>query len=175
MTSLKRMRFPTLFASAAALAAVTPAAAEDIQIPAPAFVRQCPCGTESNPAVETAGTITPVQGRSSYFAALPYAGRGSVCSMSMVYRDANQNEALTVSLFRKKIEVGAQIDAAPILVARVVSASGVSDAVRKTDAKRINNPAVNTSNSFYYLQADFDNINMDLVGVQVDIRNTCPS
>ncbi len=92
-----------------------------------------------------------------------------------MYRDANQNEALTLSPFRKKIEVGAQIDAAPILVARVVSASGISDAVRKVDAKRINNPAVNTRNSFYYLQAEFENINMNLVGVQVDIRNTCPS
>lgn len=175
MTSHYSMRLSLLIAVAPLVAAVAPATAEVVQIPAPALVRQCPCDIDESPAVENNGTITPARGASSYFAALPFTGKGEVCSMTIVYRDVNENEALTVSLFRKKIEVGAKIDAKPVLIATVKSASGTPDTVRKTSAKKINNPSVDTGTAFYYLRAEFQNLNMDLVGVQVDIRKTCPS
>ena len=157
------------------VAAAAPAMAEVVQIPGPAFSRQCPCNFESAPAVETKGSITPSSGASSYFAALPYAGVGKVCAMSMIYRDVNAAESLTVSLFRKKIQLGSAVDGGRDLVARAVSAGGVPDEVRKASAPTIKVAPVNTANAFYYVQADFQNVNMDLVGVQIDIRESCPS
>lgn len=159
---------------AAAFMAVSPAIAEIVQIPGPAFVRQCPCNISTDPATESNGSISVSNGASSYFATLPYSGAAKVCAMSMIYRDVNQAEQLTVTLLRKKIDIGGSIDAAPGVVARVRSAGGAPNTVRKADAPTINSPTVNSATGFYYLRADFENVNMDLVGVQVDIRPNCP-
>lgn len=174
MSTLTRMPLRTLFGAVCLMtAAAAPAIAEVVQIPGPAFVRQCPCDGAPVPAIENAGTIAPALGASSYFAALPFAGTGQVCSMTMVYRDANQKETLTASLYRKRIQVGAEIDAEPFLIARAVSAAGVVETVRKVKATMISNPAIDTEKGFFYVRADFQNINMDLVGVQVEIQDAC--
>ncbi|PZQ11225.1 MAG: hypothetical protein DI565_18155 [Ancylobacter novellus] len=174
MSFFARMPVRPLFGALCLMvAAAAPAMADVIQIPAPAFSRQCPCEFESAPAIETKGSITPSSGASSYFAAVPFVGAGQVCSMSMIYRDVNEAEALTVSLFRKRILLGSAVDAGRDLMARAVSAGGTPDAVRKADAPTIKVSPINSSKAFYYVQADFRNVNMDLVGVQIDIRQSC--
>lgn len=171
MSFLLRMSLGPL--AGALLIAASPSRAEVVQIPGPAFVRQCPCNGAPVPAIETNGAITAI-GPSVYHASLPFQGNGQVCAMSMIYRDVNESEQLTVNLLRKRIQIGGDIDVAPQLVARARSAGGVTDTVRQAEAT-VNSPTVNSETGFYYLRAEFANVNMDLVGVQVDIRPSCPT
>jgi hypothetical protein len=159
------------FAAAIAFPAVATAAI--LQIPAPALIRQCPCAVGSGSAIEDRGTLT-AEGPSSFYAALPFSGAGQVCSMSMVYRDVNANEKVKASLLRKTFAVGATAFANPVTMATVQSAAGVNGAVRVATTTSIPSPAINTATGFYYVKVDFDNININLIGLQIDVRSSCP-
>ncbi|MDR4307315.1 hypothetical protein IHQ68_11875 [Chelatococcus sambhunathii] len=158
-----------------ALGAATPAEAAIYAIPAPAFVKQCPCGPGTDvTATETRGTIALQNGGpAQFFAAVPFAGSGQVCGFTMIYRDINAAERLTATLLRKTFTVGGYIYDIPVTMAQAVSANGVTNSVRSVSATTIPSPAINTTTGFYYVRIDMQNINMDLLGVQIDIRSAC--
>lgn len=151
-----------------------PAKATVYQIPAPAFTQHCACTIGIGPDTVSNGVLTP-DGPGNFFATLPFTGTGNLCQLTMIYRDVNAEQSMNASVVRRNYLIGQPVAASGTTqLALVTSASGTPDTIRSATTTSIANPAINTSTGFYFVRVHFDNINMDLVGVQVDIRPTCP-
>ncbi len=60
------------------------------------------------------------------YAAVDFPADGQrICSLSLVYQDINNNDAMTARLFRKAFKEGGNAFNNPILIATVTSAPGV--------------------------------------------------
>ena len=152
--------------------------AELIVLSAVDFVKRCivectvPNGDEN---VIDRGVLKPNDG-GRFFASVSFPVNGQrVCSFALVYHDINANDPLTAKLIRKRFVLGADAFNNPIVMASVASAAGVTDAARRVTTTAINQPVIQKGNSFYYVEVFAKTINLDFLGVQIDVRPTCPS
>lgn len=155
------------------LASAGTAKADIIQIAAPAFVEQCPCGPE--PAADAENGVLVTQGtNATYFAAVPFPDTGlEVCSFSFVYRDANNADDMTARLLRKPYSVGDNAFAKPTVMAKVNSSGNQGD-IRIASTSQIKSPAIDLDEAFYYVEVDVVTFNLDFLGVKIDARQNCP-
>lgn len=177
-----RGRRPTRFRPAlgvlaivAATFAFAPAAKADmISISGAAFIQQCPCSASGNLPDVNKGVLVPTD-QSNLYAAVDFPKNGQkICSLSVVYQDINANDAMTAKLFRKAFVVGGNPFNNPTVIASVSSAPGVVNTVRKATTTTINSPTINETTGFYYVEVSVPTINLNLLGVQIDYRPTCP-
>jgi hypothetical protein len=176
----RRSRGAILAAAGLALAALagfaTAARAELLGISATGFVLHCPCAVDpSDESLERNGVLQITRQNSRFYSAVVFPKNGDkVCSFSLVYRDVNGNDAIRARLFKKTFAVGGPAFGSPVVMATASSAPGVSDTVRQTRTTSINQPAINKANAFYYVLVDAPTINLAFLGVQIDVRATCP-
>jgi hypothetical protein len=150
------------------------ARANILQLSATAFTARCPCVDFDN-AEELNGVLEPQSSQSRFFSAVMFPVSGqNVCSFSLVYQDTNASETLTASLKQKKFAVGGATFGAPVTMASVSTGAGAVNTVRKATTSAITNPKITAGNSFYYVEIDQANINLNVLGVQIDVRPTCP-
>lgn len=159
---------------AGSFALTATARAEVISLSGTAFIRQCPCPSSDNQPDVSNGVLFPTNG-ANFYAAVDFPANGlRICSLSLVYHDINANDALTARLFRKSSVVGSDPLAAPKIIAEVSSAAGVVNTVRRATTRAITLPLINDNAGFYFVQVAAPTINLNLVGVQIDYRQTCP-
>ncbi len=102
-----------LAATFTSLAAAPAARAEILQLSATAFVSR---GVTSSTDDEGAGMLQNATGQ--YYATVPFPVSGMrVCSFSLWYRDDDVNHNITARLLRKRVAVGANAFAAPVVMA----------------------------------------------------------
>jgi len=167
------------FAAACALsvAPLGTASAELINISAGDFQEWCTVecfGGASNSDVFDRGVLKPDDiGR--FYASVPFPVNGQrVCSLSLIYQDSNANDPLVATLFRKRFSLGQNAYTEPVAMASVASAPGVSKNARRVTTRNIIQPTVQKANSFYYVEVFAETINLNFLGVQIDVRPTCP-
>ena len=97
-----------------------------------------------------------------------------ICSLSIVYQDINNGDAMTARLFRKTFNVGGNAFNNPILIGSVDSAAGVVNTTRKTTTM-LDSPTINENSGFYYVEVTLYTFNLNLIGVQIDYRPSCPA
>lgn len=155
----------------------TPARAEIISLSATGFVRHCPCVVDGSQESNTHAGVVEVTGQAStFYSAVDFPKDGQrVCGLSLVYRDVNGNDAIRARLFKKTFNNGGPAFGAPVLMVTAESTPGISDTVRITTTNGINQPVITQSKAFYYVLVDAPTINLAFLGVQVDVRPTCPN
>ena len=154
--------------------AITPANAEIISISGAAFIQQCPCAPSGGIPTLDRGVLKPTD-VSKFYVDVPFPiGGQKICSLSIVYQDINANDNMTARLFRKKFALGGNVFNNPVAIATVSSANGVVQQVRKATTTAVNPRAISKGDSFYYVEVFFPTINVNLIGVQIDHRPTCP-
>jgi len=158
-----------------ALVGIAPSASADtLQISATSLVRRCPCSIQTDDAEVTAGVLQSKQQNARYFFPVVFPRDGErVCSFSMIYRDVNANDTIVARLKRKRFTEGGTAFNAPATIAHVKSAAGVVDAIRRATTTKIDQGAINTLNSFYFLEVDVPTVNLDLVGFQIETKKEC--
>ncbi len=161
---------------AAMLGFAAPAAAEIISLSATGFVKHCPCIADGTPESNENNGVLEMTGQASrFYIAVDFPKNGDkVCTFSLVYRDINGNDAIRARLFKKTFKVGGPAFAPPVLMVTAASSPGVSDTVRQTKIAGINQPVISKANSFYYVLVDAPTINLAFLGVQLDVRPSCP-
>ncbi|WP_159716524.1 hypothetical protein [Geminicoccus flavidas] len=148
-----------------------PAKAETIAISAMGFGTHCPCPAPGGYLEEEqAGTLKTIMPNSRFFAPVSFPSGVKVCRLSLVYRDVNANDAIEARLVRKTYASGSNPFSAPVVMARVTSASGVVDAVRIASSTSISQPTINNSNSFYYVLVTSVTFNLDFLGVKIETK-----
>ena len=179
----RRRAAPALLGAAAAAACLgfgllgfaPEAKAEIVGISATAFTRHCPCvedGTqESNTHV---GVLEMTGQNSTFYANVDFPRDGDkVCSVSLVYRDVNGNDAIRARLFRKAFSSGGNPFASPTLMATATSASGTQSTTRIAKTTAIASATVSQGSAFYYVEVDAPTINLAFLGVQIDVKASC--
>ncbi len=153
----------------------TPARAEIVSLSATGFVRHCPCVEDGTQESNTHDGVVEMTGQfSTFYAAVDFPKDGQkVCSVSLVYRDVNGNDAIRARLYKKSFTNGGPAFAAPTLMATATSAAGTPDTVRIAKTSVINQPSIAQANAFYYVLVDAPTINLAFLGVQIDVKGTC--
>ena len=149
--------------------------AEIISLSAVDFVLRCSplCQTspEPDPSEVEKGVLKPFD-IGTYFARVPFPANGlNVCSFALIHQDKS-DENMTARLLRKVFKLGNPALNNPKVMAQVVS-SGNSDNARRAKTTNINAAKISQGNSFYYVEVDV-NFNLRFLGVQIDVRPTCP-
>lgn len=166
-----------LIAVPAILAFSAPVAkAEMISLSGVAFVKRCPCpvGVSGDGSEESNGVLKTIDPESRFFADVVFPVSGQrVCGFRLLYRDVNAADAMVAKLFKKPVAIGGNPFAAPTLMAQVSSAAGVSTLERIAATAAIASPVINNFNAFYYVEVDAETFNLDIVGVQIDVRPAC--
>ena len=145
-----------------------------LSISGAAFVQQCPCAPSGNLPDVTKGGLFPTD-QSNLYAAVDFPTNGQkICSLSLVYQDINANDTMTARLFRKAFAVGRNPLNNPTIIVTAKSAGGVVNTVRKTTTKTATPPTINDASGFYFVEVSMPTINLNLLGVQIDYRPTCP-
>ena len=169
-----------ILASAVALGAglfsfATPAKAEIMSYSATGFVRHCPCVEDGTQESNTHDGVLEFTGQfSTFYAAVDFPKDGQqVCSVSLVYRDVNGNDAIRARLYKKTFASGSNVFAAPTLMATATSAGGTPVTVRIAKTSAINQPKIAQGGAFYYVLVDGPTINLAFLGVQIDVKATC--
>ncbi|MFO1049639.1 MAG: hypothetical protein U1E52_17295 [Geminicoccaceae bacterium] len=158
------------------LCALAPAAkAEIVSLSATGFVRHCPCVEDGTQESNTHDGVLEFLGQNNtFYAAVDFPTEGQkICSLALVYRDVNGNDAIRARLFKKSFTNGGNPFAAPTVVATATSATGVPATVRIAKTTTINQPTVAQANAFYYVLVDGPTINLAFLGVQIDVKKTC--
>lgn len=157
------------------LLTVPAAQAEIISISTVALDLRCPCSPGGEDPLLEKGVLKP-SAQSKFYASVSFPTNGQrVCSFSLVYHDVNANNAITARLFRKAFAHNtSNAFNPPTLMAVVNSAAGVSNLARKATTTAIASGVIAKQNSFYYVEVTFPTINMNVLGVQIDVRPTCP-
>jgi hypothetical protein len=153
-----------------------PAKAEILQIAGAGFERRCPCGADGaeDDAEEVRGVLMPKNVDMRYFAPVVFPVNGQrVCSFSLVYNDINAADTMVATLKRKVFNVGGSPFNLNTVMASVQSAAGTPDTVRRATDNTIFSPVINTANSFYFVQIDVPTVNLNILGVQIDVRPSC--
>lgn len=161
----------TLAASAMVMAPV--ANAEIVSVPAAAFSPNTPVdfndfGSDDEGVFKPANIvrlIAPVD--------FPRNGQ-KICKMTLVHSDENNNEDLIMQLLRKTAVTGALANATPPVIVAQVSSSGNSNTIRRASTTNISPRKINDTSGFYYLKTFFVNVNLNFIGVQLDVKSTCP-
>lgn len=163
-------------AFAATLLGAAPAArAEIVSLSATGFVRHCPCVEDGTQESNTHDGVLEFLGQNNtFYAAVDFPTEGQkICSLALVYRDVNGNDAIRARLFKKSFTNGGNPFTAPTVVATATSATGVPATVRIAKTTAINQPTVAQANAFYYVLVDGPTINLAFLGVQIDVKKTC--
>lgn len=158
------------------LLGLAPAArAEIVSLSATGFTRHCPCVEDGTQESDTQNGVLQMTGQfSNFYAAVDFPADGRrVCSLSLVYRDVNGNDAIRARLFKKTFSSGGQAFTAPVLMATATSAAGTQPTVRIAKTTAITQPVIAQANAFYYVQVDAPTINLAFLGVQIDVKPTC--
>jgi hypothetical protein len=100
--------------------------------------------------------------------------RQQVCRFTLLYHDVNAQDTLTARLVRKPFAVGGDPFSSPVIMAEVSSASEVSDTVRRATTTAITSPTITKGRAFYYVEVEAPTFNLNMLGVQIDVRPTCP-
>lgn len=152
-----------------------PAKAEIMSYSATGFVLHCPCIEDGSQESNTHDGVLELTGQfENFYMAVDFPKDGQkVCSVSLVYRDVNGNDAIRARLFKKTFTNGGAPFGAPVLMATATSASGTPNTVRIAKTSTINQPSIAQANAFYYLQVDGPTINLAFLGVQIDVKASC--
>jgi hypothetical protein len=158
------------------VAVSSPALAEILQISATGMVKRCPCDPSSTDTSEEDNGVLVLKGNNvRYFTPVALSQGQRVCSFSMLYNDVNANDTMTARLERKNFTVGGNPFILPVTMATVKSAGGVPDTVRKATQTTIKAPLINAATAFYYIELDAPTVNLNVLGFQIDVRQTCPA
>ena len=172
--SRSRLALATLVLFAGASAAAPDAKAAILSIPAIGMVQYCDPSCSNNPPVLDRGVLKPTAFTRLY-APVDFPTNGQeICSLSIVYQDTNNGDAMTARLFRKAFNVGGNAFNNPILIGSVDSAAGVVNTVRKSTTM-LDSPTINETSGFYFVEVTLDTVNLNLIGVQIDYRPSCPA
>jgi hypothetical protein len=165
----------TMFALFAGTVALAPVAKADIlSISGAAFVRQCPCNAGDTLPDVKKGVLVPTS-RSTFDAAVDFPKNGQkICSLSLVYEDTNNKDSMTARLLRKSFTPGGNPFNNPTILATVQSAPGMLATVRKATFF-LDPPTIDETTGFYFVEVSTPTINLNLLGVQVDYRPSCPA
>ena len=146
-----------------------------LQISATGFAPRCPC---DNPASNTdigeehLGRLLNAEGQ--YFAPVVFPAPGRVCKFALIYRD---NDAagvnVTAKLMRKRFAAGDDAFNPPVVMAKAKSA-GADNFIRIAEDTTIKQGAIHPGNSFYFVELDVPFSTLEVLGVQIDFRKTCP-
>jgi len=152
--------------------------AEIIGLSATGFTRHCGLGGCVHDGTDESSThdgVVEMTGQSNaFYADVDFPRDGDkICSLSLVYRDVNGNDAITARLFRKSFSSGGNPFSAPTLIATAASASGTLTTTRITKKTLTTPPTVAQSSGFYYVEVDAPTINLAFLGVQIDVRSSC--
>lgn len=113
----QRLALSLFVLGAAGLGLAGPAKAAIISISAMGFSMHCPCTVD--PADDSTDNNGTLQAQDQFVrpsAAVPFPTDGQrVCSMSLVYRDVNANDAIRARLLRKTFASGGNAFAAPTI------------------------------------------------------------
>jgi hypothetical protein len=172
--SMSRLALATLLFAGASVAAPAAKAAV-LSIPVVAFSQFCDPACSMNPPTLDNGVLKPMAFTTVY-APVDFPTNGErICFLTLIYQDINAGDAMTATLFRKAFAVGSNPFNPPVVIGAVSSAAGVVNTVRKATTK-INPPAlINENAGFYFVKVLFPTINLNLLGVQIDYRPTCPA
>ena len=158
-----------LAAALTSIAAVPAARAEILQLSATAFVAR---GVTSSVDDEGAGMLQNATGQ--YYATVPFPVAGmTVCSFSLVYRDFDSNHNITARLLRKNLNLGGTAFNPPVVMAQAAS-TGFSDNMRRAWDTTITNPLISPGAAFYYVDLDIPFSALQVVGVQITYKASCP-
>ncbi len=158
-----------LAAALAAFVAVPAARAEILQLSATAFVAR---GVTSSVDDEGAGMLQNATGQ--YYSIVPFpVGGMRVCRFSLLYRDFDVNHNITARLLRKNINIGGTAFTPPVVMAQVAS-NGSNDNMRRASTTAITNPVISPGTAFYYVDLDIPFSALQIVGVQIEHKATCP-
>jgi hypothetical protein len=156
------------------------ASAELLVYSATDFVKQCALNTadstcnDDKPSEVHLGVLLP-QDQARYYSSISFPVNGQrVCRFTLVYNDTNAADAITARLIRKAFVNGGNPLHFNIVMASVSSAAGVPNTVRLATTMAINSPVILKGNSFYYVEVLVPTVNLNLLGVQIDVRPTCP-
>jgi hypothetical protein len=154
----------------------SPARAEILQISGTGFIRHCPCDADPADDAQIENGVLKVESTNvHYFAPVMFPRSGQrVCSFSMIYHDINAADTMVVQLKKRVFVISGNPFATPLVMAGVRSAGGVPDSVRVATQNTIKHPVIDTSDAFYYVELRAPSANLNLIGVQIDVRPNCP-
>jgi hypothetical protein len=150
--------------------------ADTLQISGAGFVRHCPCDFDlaADTALVNNGVLQPQATNTHYFASVVFPRDGErVCGFTLVYRDVNAKDAMTVRLLRKVAKTNGDAAVPPVEMATVKSAHGTPDTIRIASTRRIKSPEINTANSFYFVEAEVPTVNLEIIGVRIEVAPSC--
>lgn len=148
--------------------------AEILSLSAPGFTQQCPCSISGNTPEINRGVLVTTDVTTVY-ANVDFPVNGQkVCKLTLVYHDINGNDAMTARLYRKPFASGDDPFVNLTTVASVSSASNVVNTIRIANRTLTTPHTINETNGFYYVAVSAPTINLNLLGVQIDYRATCP-
>lgn len=129
----------------------------------------------SDDALDTAGTAENgvlQNAKGKFYAPVVFPNIGDrVCRFAMVFRDFDTDVNVTARLLRKPFVAGGNAFSPPVVMAALTSAGAV-DGVRRLVDTTISNPALSLT-SFYSVEVEMEST-LQLVGLQIDVRPTCP-
>jgi len=157
------------------LLAASYASADTLQISGAGLVRHCPCDVDpADDALVEQGVLKPQVSNGLYFAPVVFPRDGeTVCRFTMVYRDVNAADTITAQLLRKRFTVGGNAANAPVVMSTVKSAGGTTNTVRVATDTTIGTPLINTNTSFYFIQVQVPTVNLEILGFQIEVGQTC--
>jgi hypothetical protein len=139
------------------------------------FVRRCPCPSGADRTEVENGVLKVIDDTSRFFRSISFpVNLQQVCSFSLIYHDINANDTLTARLVRKPFTVDGNPFSRPVIMATVRSASGVPDTVRRATTTNIRSRTIGKGRAFYYVEIEAPTFNLNILGVQIDVRPTCP-
>jgi hypothetical protein len=169
-----RLTLAMLVLFAGSFAWMSVARADIISISGAGFIQQCPCAASGNLPNVNKGVLVPTD-QSKLYAAVDFPVNGQrICSVSLIYQDINNSDAMTARLLRKSFAVGGNPFNNPAVIAAVSTAAGVVNTVRKATTTSISSPVINENNAFYFVEVSAPTINLNFLGVQIDHRTNCP-
>lgn len=152
---------------------MTPSAsAELIRISATSFALRTASGSTDLVGEGGAGLLQNAKG--SYFAAVDFPTVGKVCRFSLVYRDFDSNFQIVARLIKKKIALGGSAFDPPVTMARIrTGVAAASNGVMRKATNVIKEPAT-PSTAFYFVELDVPATTLQVVGVEIVQKSSCP-
>jgi hypothetical protein len=152
-----------------------PANAETYQIAGVGFQLRCPCPEGFvDDTEEFRGVLQPRSLNLRFFAPIDLPSGQRVCRFSMVYHDITPNDAMVATLQRKPFGGNQDPFLPPTIMAAVQSAAGTPNIIRRVNDTTIASPIINDTAAFYFVQVDIPTTNLNLIGVQIEVKPTCP-
>lgn len=162
---------------AGVLGLVSAPAAEVLQISATSFVLRCSAGNCPDTGLDAVGEEGQgllLNARGRYFAPAVFPTTGvSVCRFTLWYRDNDGDLDVTARLLRKRVAIGDNAFTAPVVMAQV-SSSGFNNTLQRVATGTVSGRLVNTNRFFYFVELEVPGNTIEIVGVQIDFRPTCP-